>query len=71
MKGHVLLKGEIIVKMGWSHLKTFFSRTTGPILTRLCTNHPWIERIQICSNERDNPSPRGDNKVRVKIHRMF
>jgi hypothetical protein len=27
-------------KMGWCHLK-IFSRTTGPILTRLDTNHPW------------------------------
>jgi hypothetical protein len=27
------------VKMGWGHLK-IFSRTTGPILTRLDTNHP-------------------------------
>jgi hypothetical protein len=29
------------VKMGWGHLKIFFSRTTGPILIRLGTNHPW------------------------------
>jgi hypothetical protein len=28
------------VKMGWDPLKIFFSRTTGPILTRLDTNHP-------------------------------
>jgi hypothetical protein len=28
------------VKMGWGHLK-IFSRTTGPILTRFGTNHPW------------------------------
>jgi hypothetical protein len=28
------------VKMGWSHLKIFFSRTTGPIVTRLGTNQP-------------------------------
>jgi hypothetical protein len=27
------------VKMGWGHLK-IFSRTIGPILTRLDTNHP-------------------------------
>jgi hypothetical protein len=27
------------VKMGWSHLN-IFSRTIGPILTRLGTNHP-------------------------------
>jgi hypothetical protein len=27
------------VKMGWGHLKILFSRSTGPILTRLGTNH--------------------------------
>jgi hypothetical protein len=37
----------------------FFSRTTGPILTRLGTNHPWGEGIQVCSNEGDHPSLRG------------
>jgi hypothetical protein len=30
------------VKIGWGHLK-IFSRTTGPILTRLGTSHPWEE----------------------------
>jgi hypothetical protein len=29
------------VKMGCGHLKIFFSRTTGPILIWLGTNHPW------------------------------
>jgi hypothetical protein len=28
------------VKKGWGHLK-IFSRNTGPILSRLCINHPW------------------------------
>jgi hypothetical protein len=28
------------VKMKWGHLK-IFSRTIGPILARLGTNHPW------------------------------
>jgi hypothetical protein len=28
------------VKMGWGHLKIFSSRTNGPILIRLSTNHP-------------------------------
>jgi hypothetical protein len=28
------------VKLGWGHLKIFFSRTAGPILTRLGINHP-------------------------------
>ena len=49
----------------------FFSRTVGPILTRLGTNHSLGEGIQVCSNEGDCPSPRGDNSKRVKIHRIF
>jgi hypothetical protein len=28
MKGQVLFKGEIITKVGWGHLKIFFSQTT-------------------------------------------
>jgi hypothetical protein len=31
----------------------FFSRTTGPILTKLGTNHPWGEGIYVSSNEGD------------------
>jgi hypothetical protein len=56
------------VKMGWGHWKIFFSRTTGLILTRLGTNHSWGEGFQVCSNEGDCPSPRGDNSERVIIH---
>jgi hypothetical protein len=56
------------IKMGWGHLKIFFSRTTGPNLTRLGTNHPWVKEIQVWSKEGDSPSPRGDNSERVKIH---
>jgi hypothetical protein len=56
------------VKIGWGHLKIIFSRTIGPILTRLGTNYPWVKVIQVCSKEGDNPSPRGDNSERVKIH---
>jgi hypothetical protein len=60
------------VKTGWGHLKTFFSRTTVAILTRLGTNLPWWEGIQIYSNERDCHSPREDNNnERVKIHCKF
>jgi hypothetical protein len=57
--------------MEWSHLKIFFSRTTLPILTRLeyvGTDHPYVKGIQICLNEGDNHSPRGDNSKRVRIH---
>jgi hypothetical protein len=53
--------------MGWGHLK-IFSITTGPFLTRLGTNYPRGEGIQVCSNEGDCPYPRGDDSKRVKIH---
>jgi hypothetical protein len=49
----------------------FFSRTTGPILTRLDKNHPWVEGTRVWSNKRDSPSPRGDNSERVKIQWKF
>jgi hypothetical protein len=42
-----------------------------PILTRLGTNHPWRERIQVSLKEGDSPSPRVDNSERVKRHRKF
>jgi hypothetical protein len=47
IKGQVLFRGEIIVKMGWGHFKIFFSKTTGPILTRLGTNHPWVGDLRL------------------------
>jgi hypothetical protein len=49
----------------------FFYRTTGPILTRLDTNHPWGKGIQVCSNEGDHPSLRGDNSKKVKKTLIF
>jgi hypothetical protein len=33
--------------MGWGHLKILFSRTTGPIFTRLGTNHPWGRAFKV------------------------
>jgi hypothetical protein len=59
------------VKMGWGHLKIFFSRTTWPILTKLGTNHPWVKGIQVCSNEGDIPSPRGDNSEKLQFTENF
>jgi hypothetical protein len=38
-----------------------FSRTTGPILTRLGIIHPWEMGIQVSSNEGDCLSGRGGN----------
>jgi hypothetical protein len=59
------------VKMGWGNLKIFSRTTSGPILTRLGTKHPWRERIQVFFKEGDRLSPRGDNSERIKIHRKF
>jgi hypothetical protein len=44
----------------------FFSRTIGTILTKLGTNHAWGKGFQVCSNEGDCPSARGDNSKSVK-----
>jgi hypothetical protein len=49
----------------------FFSRTTGPILSRLDTNDFGAEGILNYSNEGDCSSPRGDNSKRVKIFWNF
>jgi hypothetical protein len=54
--------------MRLGHLKISSSGTTGPILTRLGTNYPWVKGIQVCSKEGDRPSPRGDNSKKVKMH---
>jgi hypothetical protein len=56
------------VKMGWGYLKIFFSRTNGPILTRLGINHSCAEGIRLYTNEENCLSPWGDNSKGVKIH---
>ena len=59
-------------KLKWAFLKacgpfdcpsifTFFSRTTGPISTKLGTKRPWVKDIQNYLNEDPRPYPRGDN----------
>ena len=50
------------------HIYIFFSRTTGPISTKLGTLHPWVKKTQVCSNEGFCPFPRGDNYEIVKIY---
>ena len=50
-----------IVKIHRWNLKIFFSRTTGPISTKLGTKHPWVKVVQVCSNEGPRPFPREDN----------
>ena len=50
------------------HIFNFFSRTTGPTSTKLDRKHPWVEGIQVCSNERPRPFPRGDNSQNVNLY---
>ena len=38
----------------------FYSRNTGPISSKLGTEHPWVKEIQVC--------PRGHNNEIAKIH---
>ena len=56
------------VKLYGKYLEIFFSRTTGPISTKLGTKHPCVKGIQVCSNEGARSFPRGDNYEFVKIH---
>ena len=50
------------------HIFDFFSRTTGPILTKLSPKHSRVMGIQVCSNEGRHPFLRGDNKEIAKIY---
>ena len=55
-------------KIHWQIFKMFFSRTNGPVSTKLSTNHPCVEGSQVCSNEGPRPFPKGDNYEIAKIH---
>ena len=58
-----------IVKIHWQNLKIFFSKTTGPISTKLGTKHPLLIRTHVHSNEGFCPFQRGDiYGGKTKIH---
>jgi hypothetical protein len=44
-----------------------FFRTTGPILTKLGTNHPWGKEILNCSNKGSGFIQREDNLKNAKM----
>ena len=44
----------------------FFSRTTGPISTKLDTKHPWVQGIHVCKNEGPHPFSGDDNNKIAK-----
>ena len=60
-------ENQEIVKIHWRNLKIFFSRTTGPISTNLCTKYLWDKGIKLCSNEGPCPFPWVDNYEIAKI----
>jgi hypothetical protein len=65
IKGQVLFKGEIITKMqkiGWGHLKIFFSRSTMPEKLRFTLKLPEILQTQVCTNH----GPWGLNGARME-----
>ena len=43
-------------------------RTTGIISTKLGKSYPWVEGIEVCSNEGPYLSTKGDN---IKIDKLF
>ena len=71
MKDYVLFQGEIIAKM-WNSIENiqifFFSRTIGPISTKIGTKHLWIKGILVYSYEGPCPFPRGENSKNVKFY---
>jgi hypothetical protein len=55
------------MKKKWmGHLKTFFSRTTGPNSIKLGTNYLWVKGIQVCSKKGPCLLQWGDDKKMLK-----
>ena len=72
MKGHAFFPGKIMTKKGEKSideiLKIFFSRTTGPISTKLGTKYAWVKGESRGYSKWPCPFPRGDNYEIAKIH---
>ena len=64
-----------IAKIHWYNLKILFSRTSGPISTKLGTKHPWVKGIYVGANEGPCPFPRADYykiaKMQWRILKIF
>lgn len=43
--------GNLTVVVVKFHILVFFSKSTGPISSKLVTKYPWMNEIQICSNK--------------------
>ena len=64
-------RGDIdeIAKIHLRNLRIFFSRTIGPILTKLGTKLYRVKEILFCTNEGPCPFPSGDINEIAKTHR--
>ena len=57
------------IKNTWTELKNhLFLQNELEISTKLGTKHPWVKRVQVCSNEGPPPFPRGNNYENAKIY---
>ena len=63
------LFSSVCLVVNFSHF--IFSRTTGPISTKLGTKHSWLKKIQVWSNAGSDPLLRGDNSEVSKIHWQY
>ena len=54
MKGRAIFQGKYICNYenAFTNLKIFFTKTTGPISTKIGRHHPQLKRSQVYSNER-------------------
>ena len=62
---HPSLRPSVHLSVNFSNfhllLQNHFSRTTGPISTRLGRMHPWVMGIEVCSNEEQIKSHKVNN----------
>ena len=72
IKGPALFQGEITKQQKFIN-KIFknYSRTTRPSSAKLSIKHPWLNEIQVCSNEGHHPFPRGDNNSENTLTTFF
>ena len=55
----------VVVVINFS-LFVFFSKTSGPISTKLRKKHSWVNGIYVCRNEGSSQCPRRDNNEMAK-----
>ena len=69
---HLFPRGDHyeMAKIHRRNFKMFFSRSAGPISTKLCTKNPSVKGIQFSANKGPHLFPREDNYEIAKIHRL-